>query len=128
MSASSSSADSASVSEAILPVIVDTSRLARSSRPDLSVERLHMASVNYLDGRIDVYAYLVVTESDVVLIDTGVGEGHPYIEKKFQPQLFLQVRLSCRSGDSSGRWSHKVLVSEFEKGQAWLLLSALPQK
>ena len=54
-----------------------------------------MASVNltgqfnpptYRDGRIDVYAYLVVTESDVVLIDTGVGEGNPYIERTFEPR------------------------------------------
>ena len=44
-----------------------------------------MASVNYLDSRIDVYAYLVVTVSDVLLIDTGVGEGNEVIEKLFAP-------------------------------------------
>jgi glyoxylase-like metal-dependent hydrolase (beta-lactamase superfamily II) len=41
---------------------------------------------SYLDGRIDVYAYLVVTETDVLLIDTGVGEGNEYIERTFEPR------------------------------------------
>ncbi len=60
-----------------------------------SVHRLHLASVNlqgqfnpptYLDTRIDVYAYLVITgSSDVLLIDTGVGEGNEYIERVFEP-------------------------------------------
>lgn len=60
-----------------------------------SVHRLHLASVNipsrfqtrerYLESRVDVYAYLVITRSDVLLIDTGVGEGSPYIERKFAP-------------------------------------------
>ena len=53
-----------------------------------SVHRLHMASVNYLDSRIDVYAYLVVTASDVLLIDTGVGEGNEVIEKLFANPVF----------------------------------------
>lgn len=44
-----------------------------------------MARVNYLESRISVYAYLVVTASDVVLIDTGVGEGNKYIERKYEP-------------------------------------------
>lgn len=44
-----------------------------------------MASVNYLENRIDVYAYLVVTTSEVLLIDTGVGEGNKYIERIYQP-------------------------------------------
>ena len=60
-----------------------------------SVHRLHMASVNlqgrfnpptYLDTRIDVYAYLVITGSDVLLVDTGVGEGNEYIERMFEPR------------------------------------------
>ena len=60
-----------------------------------SVHRLHMASVNlagqfnpptYLDSRIQVYAYLVITESDVLLVDTGVGEGNEYIERTFEPR------------------------------------------
>jgi glyoxylase-like metal-dependent hydrolase (beta-lactamase superfamily II) len=54
-----------------------------------------MASVNlqgqfnppsYLDTRIDVYAYLVLTGSDVLLIDTGVGEGNDHIESRFEPR------------------------------------------
>ena len=60
-----------------------------------SVHRLHLASVNvpsrlqtrekYSESRVDVYAYLVITRSDVLLIDTGVGEGSQYIERKFAP-------------------------------------------
>ena len=60
-----------------------------------SVNRLHMGSVklagrynppSYADTRIDVYGYLVVTESsDVVLIDTGVGEGNAYVDTTFEP-------------------------------------------
>ena len=50
-----------------------------------SVHRLHMASVNYLEIRIDVYAYLVIAKSDVLLIDTGVGEGNGYIERIYEP-------------------------------------------
>jgi N-acyl homoserine lactone hydrolase len=59
------------------------------------VHRLRLASVKlqgkfnpptYLDTRIDVYAYLVITETSVVLIDTGVGEGNEYIERTFAPR------------------------------------------
>jgi len=39
----------------------------------------------YLDTRIDVYAYLVVTGSGIILIDTGVGEDNAYIEHTFEP-------------------------------------------
>lgn len=39
----------------------------------------------YLDTRVDVYAYLVITSSAVLLIDTGVGEGNDYIERTFEP-------------------------------------------
>ena len=57
-----------------------------------------MASVNlagqfnpptFLDTRIEVYAYLVITETDVLLIDTGVGEGNDYIERTFEPHRRL---------------------------------------
>ena len=60
-----------------------------------SVHRLHLASVKllgrfnpptYLDSRVDVYAYLVIAGSDIVLIDTGVGEGNEYIERRFEPR------------------------------------------
>ena len=61
-----------------------------------------MASVNYLDGRIDVYAYLVVRVWGVVLIDTGVGEGHSYIEKKFQPQWHDMAAQLARFGVAPG--------------------------
>lgn len=39
-----------------------------------------------MDTRIDVYAYLVITSSDVLLIDTGVGEGNDLIDKRFEPR------------------------------------------
>ena len=54
-----------------------------------------MASVNlqgqfnpptYLDTRINVYSYLVITSSDVLLIDTGVGVGSRQIEDRFEPR------------------------------------------
>ena len=32
-------------------------------------------SPTYMDPQINVYAYLMITGSDVLLIDTGVGEG-----------------------------------------------------
>jgi len=60
-----------------------------------SVHRLHMASVNlsgkynppaYLDTRIDVYDYLIVTKSEVLFVDTGVGEGNKYIERIYGPR------------------------------------------
>jgi len=60
-----------------------------------SIHRLLMASVNlqgkynppdFLDARINVYAYLVLTDSDVILIDTGVGQGNTHIERTFAPQ------------------------------------------
>jgi len=59
------------------------------------VHRLHLASVNlpgrfspptYLDTRIEVYAYLVITPTDILLIDTGVGEGNEHIERTFEPR------------------------------------------
>ena len=59
-----------------------------------SVHRLKLASVKlpgrynpptYLDSRISVYAYLVITSSDIILIDTGVGEGSEFINTRFEP-------------------------------------------
>ena len=61
-----------------------------------SVNRLHLANVKlpgkynpptYRDTRVDVYAYLVLTDTDVVLIDTGVGEGHEAINRTFEPSI-----------------------------------------
>lgn len=72
-----------------------------------AIHRLHMASVNvkgpfnpptYLDGRTDVYAYLVITETDVLLIDTGVGEGNAYIERVFEPRRTRIVEELARFG------------------------------
>lgn len=40
----------------------------------------------YVDTRIDVYGYLVSgAGSEVLLIDTGVGEGNAYIDHRFEP-------------------------------------------
>jgi len=59
-----------------------------------SIYRLPMATVNYfeprneayiLSGRVEVYAYLAVSGSQAVLIDSGVGTGNPYIEETFEP-------------------------------------------
>lgn len=77
-----------------------------------SIQRLHMASVylqgkynppDFLDTRVDVYAYLVVTGSDVVLIDTGVGEGNAHIEGVFAPRRTSIVKELARYGiDTTG--------------------------
>lgn len=41
---------------------------------------------SYVDTRIDVYAYVVLgLPSDVVLVDTGIGEGNGHIDRRFQP-------------------------------------------
>ncbi len=55
-----------------------------------------MASVNILsrfqtrerslENRVDVYAYLVIGGSEVLLIDTGVGQGNSHIERRFEPR------------------------------------------
>lgn len=60
-----------------------------------SVHRLDLATVNlqgkfnppsFVDTRIHVYAYLVMTPGQIILIDTGVGEGNAYIDRVFEPQ------------------------------------------
>jgi len=62
---------------------------------EFSIHRLHLASVNlrgqynpptFLDTRIDVFAYLIKTDTAALLVDTGVGEGNGYIEDTFQPR------------------------------------------
>ncbi len=56
----------------------------------------------YADTRIDVYGYLVVTESsDVVLIDTGVGDGNTYIDITFEPARTSIVDELARFGVST---------------------------
>jgi N-acyl homoserine lactone hydrolase len=39
----------------------------------------------YVDTRIDVFAYLVIAEDGVLLIDTGVGVGNETIDRRFEP-------------------------------------------
>ncbi len=41
----------------------------------------------YQDTRIEVFAYLVMGGSDIVLVDTGVGEGNSYVERTFEPNI-----------------------------------------
>ena len=58
------------------------------------IHRLHLAVVNldgrfnpptFVDARIDVFAYLIVCDSEVVLVDTGVGSGNAYVDRTFEP-------------------------------------------
>ena len=72
-----------------------------------SIHRLHMASVNlqgkynppeFQDTRIDVYAYLVVMGSDIILVDTGVGDGDAHIEDTFAPRRSSIVKELARYG------------------------------
>jgi glyoxylase-like metal-dependent hydrolase (beta-lactamase superfamily II) len=57
-----------------------------------------MATVHYLDSRIDVYAYLVMTDTEVLLVDTGVGEGNAYIERKYAPHRTSVAEALARFG------------------------------
>ncbi len=59
------------------------------------VHRLVLANVtlqgrynppSYQQSRIDVFAYLVITQSQVILIDSGVGSNNTYIDHTFEPQ------------------------------------------
>lgn len=59
------------------------------------VHRLNLANVtlqgrynppSYQQSRIDVFAYLIITESQVMLIDSGVGSNNAYIDHTFEPQ------------------------------------------
>ena len=59
-----------------------------------TVHRLHMARVNlpgqfnpptYQDTETDVYGYLIIASPQIILIDTGVGEGNDIIESRFNP-------------------------------------------
>ena len=40
----------------------------------------------YQDGRIPVYAFLILVGNDVVLVDPGVGEGNAYVDAQFAPE------------------------------------------
>jgi len=66
-----------------------------------------MASVNlqghynpptYIDTRIDVYAFLVISETDVLLVDTGVGAGNDHVERAFSPRRTLLAGELARHG------------------------------
>lgn len=59
-----------------------------------SVHRLHLATYKlagefnppgYLDSRISIYGYLIVTDAGPLLVDTGIGEGNEYIDDTFEP-------------------------------------------
>lgn len=60
-----------------------------------SIHRLRLAKVklpgrfnppSYRDSRIDVYAYLVIARTHVLLVDTGVGTGNGHIDTTFEPE------------------------------------------
>ncbi len=62
------------------------------ARPE--VHPLLLAEVNlsgafnpptYADTRIPVYGFLILAGDEVVLLDTGIGEGSDYIEARFEP-------------------------------------------
>lgn len=72
------------------------------------VHRLHLATVNHEDGRIPVYAYLIVGVDAIVLVDTGVGEGNRFIEKRFEPERFSVAAALSMHGISPTDVSHVV--------------------
>ncbi|NKC01660.1 MAG: MBL fold metallo-hydrolase [Pseudomonadales bacterium] len=60
-----------------------------------TVSQLRYTSVNlsgqfnpptFADTRIPVFGYLIKTKNSLVLVDSGVGVGNSYIEKKFAPE------------------------------------------
>ncbi len=72
-----------------------------------SVERLHMATVKlagqfnpptYADTTTNVYAYLIRSHSNVVLVDTGIGVGNRYIDDTFEPQRTSMIDQLARFG------------------------------
>lgn len=58
-----------------------------------SVHRLHFASVWVDENRIEVYGYLILTGRHAVLIDSGVGENSPLVERLFRPRRQSLVEL-----------------------------------
>lgn len=68
------------------------------------IRRLHAGRVDlagqfnpptFRDTRIDVFAYLVVIDDEVLLVDTGVGFGNRFVDNRFQPSdrnLIAQLR------------------------------------
>ncbi|MEJ2131053.1 MAG: MBL fold metallo-hydrolase [Gammaproteobacteria bacterium] len=75
-----------------------------------SVHRLHLGTVTLsaqfnpltnVDARIEVYAYLIVAESHILLVDTGVGEGNAYIDQTFEPRRAAVAQELARFGVST---------------------------
>lgn len=64
------------------------------------VQRLRLARVNYLSGRIDVHAYLIRSAGEVILVDTGVGEGNAYVDGHFEPERVSLIDALARHGVS----------------------------
>ena len=58
-----------------------------------SVHRLHFASVWVDESRIEVYGYLILTGAHAVLVDSGVGEDSPLVERLFRPRRQSLVEL-----------------------------------
>ena len=72
-----------------------------------SVHRLLLARINlkgqynpptYIDTRIDVFGYLVISSSSVVLVDTGIGLGNQFIETTFNPTRMSVVKEIAQFG------------------------------
>lgn len=68
----------------------------------IAIHRLHLASVWVEDDRIEVYGYLVLTPGHVVLVDTGVGDDSPMIDRLFRPQCASMADLLAGHGVQAG--------------------------
>jgi len=55
-------------------ILAATSKLAGKYNPP-----------TYTDTRVNVYSYLIIGDSDILLIDTGIGKGNDYIDFVFEP-------------------------------------------
>jgi len=57
---------------------------------------------SYADARIPVYGFLILSDEGAVLVDTGVGEGNDYIERRFEPMRWNLTEALCQHGVSPG--------------------------
>ncbi len=64
----------------------------------IAVHRLHLATVWQGGEQIEVYGYLVLTGDRAVLVDTGVGDDSPLVEKLFRPRRQPIVDLLAQHG------------------------------
>ncbi len=80
----------------------------------IAIHRLNLASVKlqgkynpptFVDGRINVYAYLLIASgahtnrpADVILIDSGIGSDSAYIDETFAPTRHCIVDAIARFG------------------------------